>query len=170
MLQAKAAPENVYMFSWDTCSHSKDWEIILNIDTIIASILKKHNFSCHKQAWYSFEVLTKLVLFIIGATMSHTKSQIHQNFSLLLCFSNMFPVGRGESWCKSMTYGSSVIAINSWIQHRDSHLHVHPLVRRFLAIYTLYPCAFSKHLKAKLMNFLQHANVWRLFCRFDVFM
>lgn len=72
-----------------------------------------NNFSGHKQAWYSFEVLTKLVFSIIGASMSPTKSKIHQHFSPLLCFRKMVPVGRRESPCRSMTYGSSVIGMNS---------------------------------------------------------
>lgn len=108
-----------------------------------------NNFSGHKQAWYSFEVLTKLVFSIIGASMSPTKSKIHQHFSPLLCFRKMVPVGRRESPCRSMTYGSSVIGMNSWIQHRDSHLHFYSLVHGLeVSCYICNPpftCAFSKH-------------------------
>lgn len=74
-VRGKSSTEDVCYQNVYTCSHSKQWEIILNIDTIIAAILKnittESKTTGHKPAWYSFKVLTNLgSSSIIGASKS----------------------------------------------------------------------------------------------------
>lgn len=88
-----------------------------NIDRTIASILKPHNFSGHKQAWYSFKVLTKLLMLQWSKTPSHTESQIHKHFSPLPCFSKKVPACRRESPRKSTTEG---LLRYVWIPERST--------------------------------------------------
>lgn len=126
---------------------------------------KNHNnFSGHKQAWYSFEVLTKLAFSIIGASMSPTKPQISPAFQSTTVFQQ--DGSSGQKRKPLQEYDIRVFCdryelLNTAQRQPPALLLSCSWVRGFLLYMqpTLHLCFQQTSNKAKLMNLLQHASV-----------